>query len=367
LYLFSAHARLARVGKQEQDEKGFVLAEAAIESAAVLVNAGAFVEGSVLDWLADGIDNDGDGEVDEGDENVFVSGDFWDGDGIDNDADGATDEVDEKVIRLTCDVTIGWRARRLTGWLRASSTGIPEPAGAANLLDPFASMSASGIAFLVEGRDTGMAGIDPTGPGDPLYGIATTGNPSDALSDLTNPQQGKVRGIGGSPSATSWSADPATFFDTARDEALRDQFTATFYGEDTLDKDALGDWASRRMEFVYATGNQTISGVGDGYGILFVDGDLEISGEYDFRGLLFVRGEMKLSGSCTMRGAVFVGADIVVVHGAPKILYSSEILALLRDRLSTQYVVSAVLEPAQPAPGAPRKAGPVSKASLERM
>ena len=60
-------ARESRSVAQAEAERAFTTAEAGVDQVAVLLNASAWNAGSALHWASDGVDNDGDGLVDEGD------------------------------------------------------------------------------------------------------------------------------------------------------------------------------------------------------------------------------------------------------------------------------------------------------------
>src|SRR5262245_10087207 len=110
--------RELRTVAEVREDRAFVLAEATVDQAAVLLSANALSANGHIDWSDDRLDNDGDGVDDEGDEQVSATLTSWGNDGFDNDGDGQVDEADEKVVRVACLATIGPTTRTLTGWLR---------------------------------------------------------------------------------------------------------------------------------------------------------------------------------------------------------------------------------------------------------
>ncbi|HKB14492.1 MAG TPA: hypothetical protein VKF62_00420, partial [Planctomycetota bacterium] len=151
--------RAARARTEVERTRAFTIAESGIDQVAVLMSSNAWTPGSSLDWSKDGVDNDGDGLTDEGDESLTASVDTWWTDGLDNDADGQTDESDEWVARVGCTVPLGISTVTLTGWIRRLESIIPFGVPAVlTLLDPNADLNFSGNAFQVNGNDHNLNG-----------------------------------------------------------------------------------------------------------------------------------------------------------------------------------------------------------------
>src|SRR5262245_42276672 len=134
--------RQGRVLEQARAKRSLQLAEATLDEAAVLVNAGTLAENGSIDWSNDGIDNDGDGTVDEAGGQVSAALVSWASGGIDSDGDGKTDAADatspgsEEIIRVRTSAAIGGVTRALTGWLQRGVLTLPDPNATVYLDDP---------------------------------------------------------------------------------------------------------------------------------------------------------------------------------------------------------------------------------------
>ncbi|HET6202176.1 MAG TPA: hypothetical protein VFI25_05170, partial [Planctomycetota bacterium] len=204
-------ARESRVLEEERAKRTLQLAESTVDQAAVLLSAGTLGENGSIDWSGDDADNDGDGLVDEGDEEVSAALLSWHTDGADNDGDGQVDENDEAVVRVSSNAVIGGVARRVTGWLQRSAATLPAPEAAIYLNDPNAITTFQGNAFQVDGADRNLDGTP--GPNPALYGIAINGSPLQVILQLSAQQLDNVKGTGGWPSvATSTPPDPGFIY-----------------------------------------------------------------------------------------------------------------------------------------------------------
>src|SRR5262245_60297985 len=201
--------RQGRILESARAKRSLQLAESTLDQAAVLVNAGTLGGNGSIDWSNDGIDNDGDGTVDEADEQVSATLLSWASDGIDNDGDGKIDGADstgtgsEAIIRVRSSAAIGGVTRALTGWLQKSALTLPDPNATVYLDDPNADVTFQGNAFRVDGNDRNLNGTP--GPASPLYGMSINGNPSTVITQLSATQLDNVTGQGGWPSVTSFS------------------------------------------------------------------------------------------------------------------------------------------------------------------
>src|SRR5262249_55827848 len=163
----------------------------------VLVNAGTLPENGTINWGNDGIDNDGDGLVDEADEQVSATLQSWRTDGVDNDGDGQVDETDEAVIRVAGTRAVGRDSRRGPGWLQRSAATLPDPHATVYLADPNADVTFQGNAFQINGNDVNLNGSP--GPSPTLFGIDINGNPQQVITQLSAQQLDNVVGQGGWP------------------------------------------------------------------------------------------------------------------------------------------------------------------------
>jgi hypothetical protein len=330
-------------GYRSERDRAFPLAESGVHQIAVLVNANAWTPTSQLDWAADALDNDGDGDVDEGDESLFATAEIWANDGIDNDGDTEIDEQDEKMGRVACAVELGRTTRGITGWIRRLSVLLPEPVAAVYLDNPSAGVNFSGNAFEVDGRDQNLNGTP--GPESPLLGIATNGPTGPVTSALGAQQSNNVGGAGGTPSVGS-SPPPGPNFISEMIEAFRPGASIVFNNYPGTYTGNLGEATPGNFVITYSQGDLQIGGGSTGAGVLLVDGDLTISGGWDYVGWVFVSGDVNMvggGGGKRLRGALFVGGSFNVT-GTVDLIYSSEALQTVEEELFP-YRVYGITEP----------------------
>ena len=349
--------RQGRVLEQARAKRSLQLAESTLDEAAVLVNAGTLAANGSIDWSADGADNDGDGTVDEADEQVTATLLSWASDGVDNDGDGKVDGADstgpgsEEIIRVRTSAAIGGVTRALTGWLQRGALSLPDPGATVYLDDPNADVTFQGNAFRVDGNDRNLDGT--AGPDSPLYGISINGDPQTVITQLSATQQDNVTGQGGWPSVTSFSPPDPQMIENVI-SALSPRASVVFNNYGGVYTGMLGNPATGNFVITKSNGNLTMGGGSGGAGILMVDGNLTITGGWDYVGYIFVTGRVVMNGGAGTRrlqGTMFIGGDVVQgstvllwVNGTVDLLYSSEALNLVRETFGT-YAVSAVTEP----------------------
>jgi hypothetical protein len=343
--------RATRARTEVERTRAFTIAESGVDQTRVLLDASALPASGVLDWSTDGVDNDGDGRVDEGDESLRATVVRWWSDGLDNDGDGSIDETDEGVARVTCTVRIGASTETVTGWVQRVATAIPVTAPATvNLLDPNALVVFKGNSFLVDGRDRDLNGGWTRNA--PSYGISIAGPKSLITSLLTKQQLDNVIGAGGRPSITTWTPPSSVWLDEIVD-AMQAQADVTFTNYGTTYTGSLGNAKAGKFLVTFSQGNLKIGGGSTGAGVLCVDGDLEITGGWEFVGAVFVKGRVIVKGGGSkqrLTGAIFIGSDLVqdmtlaTIKGGIELVYSAAALAGLTAG-QARYNVAAVTEP----------------------
>lgn len=197
----------------------------------------------------------------------------------------------------------------------------------------------NGTQFLVSGKDW-----NPDSPGDTLAGssrvpgIVTTGDPNQISSSLNAQQQNNVEGSGTYPSVTSSPIDLDL-------QGIRDQYvpladyvlSAGTYSNQT--------WGGNLdYHVVHCTGDMHTSGQCTGGGVLIVDGDFDCSGQFLWYGLVLVMGDITFTGGGAgihIYGSVMVqgGVNQQTVGGNADVYYSST--ALSRLSALSPYVVSS--------------------------
>jgi hypothetical protein len=196
----------------------------------------------------------------------------------------------------------------------------------------------NGTQFLVSGQDWDPETDSPIVGGTEVPGIATTGTPSNITASLSSQQQNNVEGDGSEPSVQDAPADMDL-------QALAQQFAslATIkLPSGTYSSVTWGDYDN--YEIVYVSGDLHISGGGIGGGALVVDGNFDCSGQFVWYGLVLVLGQIDftgggsgihLFGACLTEG----GLNAQVVGGNADVKYSSEALSRLTQL--SPYTISA--------------------------
>ncbi len=327
----------------------------------VLANGNSAGDPDVADAASDGLDNDGDGSVDEdGERYPEVATKQTGNDMIDYDWVKVRYKLNgtNQVILFgdhDDDLTTPPRENLTTGApvLLISASGAQ---GSANRIVeieavkvPFQIVRAAiytesddfkfnGTQFLVSGKDWDPVTDSEIFGNTEVPGIATTGAPSNIAGELKSNQQNNVEGDGSEPSVQSAPVDMDL-------QAMADQYaplaTMTLSGG-TYSNVGWGDYD--HYEVVHVTGDLHVSGGGIGGGILVVDGDLICSGQFTWYGLVLILGQIDftgggagihLYGSCLTQG----GIASQIVGGNADVKYSSE--ALNRLTQLSPYTISA--------------------------
>ncbi len=254
-----------------------------------------------------------------------VSPTYLGSDGSDNDGDGNTDESDEDVFQVEVVGTYKNAERRLAAYLG------PVPllptlslAGAMSFYNPGVTISMGGTAQ-VSGIDTN---IDGSLTGSSEYGmtVATPGTVSDLTKTISKKEASNILGDGGSPSVSTQSPeDLATIVAQVQNSAnvvlTSDKYSSYFFGDGSK-----GD-----ANIIYRNGDVTFSGNSQGSGIMVVTGNLTMTGTFRFDGVIIVLGNIENSaGTAQIYGGLIQGSSgsSFTLKGTADIRYSSEGLNL---------------------------------------
>ncbi len=277
----------------------------------------------VSSWVNDGIDNDGNGKIDDPAEADYISITSQGRVNVAYDRNG--NEMDTAALSQT-----------RNGSSVVKKTKIDIAVNSAFYCDdPLATFTFNGTSFKVSGKDTNLNGSK--GPNPDVPGIGTTGDPGLIAKQLSAKQKADVVGKGLPPSiGTVSSEDIADYAKTLGSIA-----TMTWNDADAKQSNAqIGDRTKLIAQIAHAKGNLHLSGSSSGCGILVVDGDLEVTGNFDFAGMIFVTGSVTFrgGGNKVMRGAIFtpgnVNGEDVEISGNIDIGYSSEAITKVEQQLS---------------------------------
>ncbi len=188
----------------------------------------------------------------------------------------------------------------------------------------------NGTSFLVSGRDWDPDSGLPVFTNPEVPGILTTEDPTAIAGALGSQQTNNVEGLGGEPSISPAGVDmDLDAMATNWIELAEHTLASGNYSNQT--------WGDRNNYTVaHCTGDLGVSGQNSGGGILVVEGDLDCSGQFLWYGLVLVLGDISFSGGGSgihIYGALLsAGSELRQdVGGNADILYSSAALARLSD------------------------------------
>jgi hypothetical protein len=186
----------------------------------------------------------------------------------------------------------------------------------------------NGTQFKVSGKDHDPTTWAEIAGGTEVTGIATLEDPSQISGELASQQADNVEGAGGTPSVASSPVD--LDLDALRDSWL--PLTETALPAGTYDDLTLGSLDDYTVAHV--SGDLHVSGQMTGGGVLIIDGDFQCTGQFTWYGVVLVMGNITFSGGGAgvhIFGATLTGGtvDDNVVGGQADLFYSSEAIARL--------------------------------------
>src|SRR5258706_5530723 len=147
---------------------------------------------TVTDWASDGIDNDGDGRVDDVLEADYVGVSSVGRVNVALDAHGNEFETAARSMQTTANVIP-----------KKGRLALPlDPAFYVH--DPLATFTFSGTSFTIDGDDVNLD--ETKGPKPALPGMGTPGDPKKLASQFSKSQKSRVTGKGGTPSGLTVAA-----------------------------------------------------------------------------------------------------------------------------------------------------------------
>jgi len=262
--------------------------------------------------------------------------------GVDDDGDAFIDEGDEAdYVTVRSVGTSGGESRGVETLLRAAVvTPTYQSSVLINVDVPV--FDSNSNALIVDGREHDVDGVvDATAP--MLPGVASPAPAADLEAQINRPEN--FLGAGGTPSVAQV---PGMDLD-----ALVAQTTAaaTMVVEPgTHSNVSWGTATPTGIEIVYCHGDLHLTGDGEGAGYLIVDGDLVITGGFTWRGVVLVRGAARMSGGGSGKriiGALVVGEEIeaiessttVSLQGTVDLLYSTPAVTLANRRIAVMSVL----------------------------
>jgi hypothetical protein len=198
--------------------------------------------------------------------------------------------------------------------------------------------------LLIDGNDHNPDGTP--GPAPPVYGISTSiGDPAgssalDLALQVPSKYNDQILGLGGQPSIGEVPpVEMGPIFDEFKGKKTKTVPPGTH--TDVV----WGDWASKDLEVIHATGDISLGGNAKGAEVLVVDGSLTLTGKTQFVGVILVRGDVKLSGGgneVQIYGSLIVSEPTELnfrATGSPEVKYSSWAISQAFALLGKDYEV----------------------------
>jgi hypothetical protein len=193
--------------------------------------------------------------------------------------------------------------------------------------------------FLVSGDDYGIGDKNPTTTGV-KYGLSTSGISIDVPSQYNDKFKGTDYDPVPNPSIPSIQSSAAEM-DVQELINYYSQFADHILEPGTYNNDYGGE---EDYKIVYATGDITLSGDRDGYGLLISRGSISITEKYRWVGIILVGDQFSVGGGpgpdVKIYGMVYVGnssgadeAPEIDIMGKSKVVYSSEAINKTQRRI----------------------------------
>jgi hypothetical protein len=194
----------------------------------------------------------------------------------------------------------------------------------------------NGTQFTVSGQDWDPVTQSVIVGNSEVPGMATTVDPSVVTNELAVNQENNLEGSGAEPSV-SQSALDLDLEELATQLSASADHTIGPGDYSNLEITAMGGWGGwDDYQTVYATGSIQISGNNVGGGVLIIDGDFTLTGTFTWYGLVIVLGDFRTQGGgggIHIYGSTLVAGDGglggTTVGGNADLRYSSEAIARL--------------------------------------
>jgi hypothetical protein len=303
-----------------QETKALLAAEAAIEEATHRANTGKLADGALVQRnLGAGMTNSC--------RAVYLATN-----GVDDDGDGLVDEADERMFQAFATGQHGLAVRRVSALIVEPA---PLPKWRAAILALGTPDISTKGGSQVSGYDTKINGSRGLAAND-VAGIANE-PPNDATSLVS-----RYTKSGGAVVQGKTTFDTlASIYDlpgllAAAHNSVRNQLApGTFNGN-------LGNAQANDWEVSYCPGNLKLSGNLKGAGVLVVAGNLDLSGSLHYDGLIVVLGNLTISGGALVNGAMIQGqaGTSITTVGNSTVRFSTEALSHIAALLRPAYQIT---------------------------
>lgn len=323
-FMSNMTGRAFRLREEVVQEKALLAAESGLDEAIYLAQTTGLTDGSIF------ARSFGKGMA------FSVEPTYLGADLKDNDGDGDFDESDEDVYQLIIRGTYRGVTRRLAAYLGSAST-LPLVSGAMSFQNAPTDIELKGSP-LITGTDTNIDGS----PGDPAKDVpglvvAAPDTEADLLALLTPAEQSSVQGVGPTPSlGTAPPVDVDLIAEEAKNAAnivLTNPSYSSYDFGDASDSPPTGF-------ITYREGDVKFSGNSRGAGMLVVTGNLTINGMFRFDGVIVCLGDIiNSAGTAQVYGGILLGptSNFVTLKGTADIYFSSQAIKIANN-LTSRYV-----------------------------
>lgn len=259
-----------------------------------------------------------------------------DEDGLDQNGDGDVDDADESGFSTLTVTGSSNGVRRTLQCVLRRSAEVPEFPGTALLNTDAPLLDLNGNAFVLGGAEHLIDGsVDASRPA--RYAVTSLAPVLTLATQIASNRVDQVTGTGALPSVGQ----------TVRVDlpALVEQSIAAatiLLESGTHSSGSYGTPTEDGIAVVACDGDLHLSGGAGGAGVLAVEGDLDVSGGFEWVGLIFVTGRVNMTGGGSgtrLIGAIVVGEELRTT-GTVDLLYSSDAVGLASLGLAVPAVLT---------------------------
>ncbi len=267
-----------------------------------------------------------------------------DANGLDDDGDGVVDNVKEHDYASLLSTGESGPVKRSLEVLMRKAVQIPTFDAAVQINVEAPVISLKGNSFTINGGDHKLDGTaDLSLPSK--YGIASPADVPYVTAQVSSMYYNQITGTGSNPSVGKVAP-----IDLSLLMQQASQAASVYVSPGTHGMLQLGTPVEGSTVTAYCPGNLKLSGIASGAGVLAIDGDLDISGSFLWTGIVLVRGRVTFTGGGSTKriiGALCVGEEVdqgggsdVTVTGTVDLWYSSAAVSLAAEALSTMVVMT---------------------------
>ncbi len=253
-------------------------------------------------------------------------------DGADNDGDGLVDEADENIYQVLCAGSYRGVTRRIVAYLGPQPAFMSFPS-ALSVAD--SDQIQVQDSALISGNDKNMDGTAGPGPHQPGITVEPPTTVPTALSWMVPDDYGRIQGSTATPSVAAgtdldWNATRL---------AIQNSATLILTSA-SYQNYQFGNGPGGTFNVIYRNGNVQFQGSSRGAGILFVTGDLQLQNDFRFDGIVFVGGKLQMQENARIYGAVVCNtSQQIQLQGTARIQYSTQTIQLAGAALPGKYVL----------------------------